>query len=441
MTSVPTIAAPADAVAGLPVRVGRRHAALAHLRQDYVALLGAQVAIAAASAVVNVLTARALLPDGRGRVALLLQLGYLGSQVLLLGTERSFVAEYHGSPVSTASRAYRRLLVFPAGVGLSLAAALAVVPINVLSPWRLTLVVAAVFAVANGYVRATRAVAIAAARARTFLWYTIGSQFLLMVLAAVLFGVHNDAVVWWLAAYAVSSAAPMAVCLLRWGSGTPPVRWDEDRRLRAVRGQGFALLPSSLSNTAMLRFDRLLLPALSSLAALGLYAAVATLTELLAWPAQAFADARIGHWRAHWRAGRLRPSAVVAPVLVYVAIATPVLAVAVYLAVVPLLGQAFAPARALVLPLTLAAACYAVSRALLAVLVARRSSWRASAADGLGFAVSLVGYIALIPGSGARGAAYASLFGYLACLVCAAVMVRQGAGTAPVNDGEGVDAA
>lgn len=399
--------------------------------EQYVALLAAQVVVAGVAAGVNVLAARALLPAGRGQIALLLQLGYLGSQLLLLGTERSFVAEFHGCELRVGTRAFARLLLLPAGVGLSVAGALAVVPLRAIDPWRVAIVVTAVFAVANGYVRGLRAVAIAATRTRTFLGAMVLSQLLLLMASAALFGAGNRRVIWWLLAYAVTSAVPVVFFMTRWAGGhdarrpRPPV----DVRLPSVRRQGFALLPASLFNTGMLRFDRLLLPAMSSLTALGLYAGVATLTELLAWPAQAFTDARLGHWRAKWQRGSLDVTRLVLPVVAYVVIAAPLLCVSIYLGLVPLLGPAFRPARALVVPLVLAAACYALSRALLAVLVARRCNWQASSADGFGFLVSLVGYVVLIPRSGASGAAYASLFGYTASLLLAAALVRRSGAT------------
>ena len=70
---------------------------LALRRDAAAALLLAQVCVAANALVVNVLAARALAPAGRGELALLLQVAYLGSLVLLLGIDRSLVAVFAGS--------------------------------------------------------------------------------------------------------------------------------------------------------------------------------------------------------------------------------------------------------------------------------------------------------------------------------------------------------
>src|SRR3954468_24584816 len=99
------------------------------LRQDAaVALLLAQVCVAGSALVVNVLAARALAPAGRGELALLLQVAYLGSLLLLLGIDRSVVAVFAGTAPGTATRALLDLLLRPAGLGLVVALSLLVVP-------------------------------------------------------------------------------------------------------------------------------------------------------------------------------------------------------------------------------------------------------------------------------------------------------------------------
>jgi O-antigen/teichoic acid export membrane protein len=193
-----------------------------------------------------------------------------------------------------------------------------------------------------------------------------------------------------------------------------------------VRREGLALLPSTLANTGMLRTDRLLLPALASTAALGLYATVATVTELLAWPVQSYADARLGGWRAAADAGQLRTWRLLGRGALYALAAAPVLGALTYVLIVPVFGARYAGARSLVAPLVAAAALYGVSRVALAVLVARRRALLASGAEVCGFAVSVAGYLALIPGRGAAGAAYASLVGYGACLAFAAAALAWG---------------
>jgi O-antigen/teichoic acid export membrane protein len=87
-------------------------------------------------------------------------------------------------------------------------------------------------------------------------------------------------------------------------------------------------------------------------------------------------------------------------------------------------GEDYAPAKVVVVPLVAAAGLYAVSRISLGLLIARGHSALVSAAEIVGFAVSLAGYLLLIPRLGILGAAYGSLLGYGACLVFALVTSR-----------------
>jgi len=191
-----------------------------------------------------------------------------------------------------------------------------------------------------------------------------------------------------------------------------------------VRREGLALFPAALSNMAMLRADRLALPALASTSALGLYASVATMTELLAWPLRAYADSCLGKWRAAHRAGTLNSRPILAAAVAYCLVVGPLVAGGLYLLIVPVFGEQYAPAKVVVLPLVVAAGLYAVSRISLGLLIARGHSALVSAAEITGFAVSFAAYLLLIPPYGILGAAYGSLIGYGACLLFALVASR-----------------
>jgi O-antigen/teichoic acid export membrane protein len=102
----------------------------------------------------------------------------------------------------------------------------------------------------------------------------------------------------------------------------------------------------------------------------------------------------------------------------------PIAAGTLYLLIVPLFGEQYAPAKAVVLPLVAAAGLYAVSRVSLGLLIARGHSALVSAAEIAGFAVSFAAYLLLIPAHGILGAAYGSLLGYGACLAFALVASR-----------------
>ena len=100
--------------ADVPPRASRLSTLVRRLADPSLALLISQVSAAAAAMVANVLAARGLAPSGRGEIALLLQLSYLCTAAVLLGSDRSFVLSYHGSTPPEAVRGYLRLLWRPA---------------------------------------------------------------------------------------------------------------------------------------------------------------------------------------------------------------------------------------------------------------------------------------------------------------------------------------
>jgi O-antigen/teichoic acid export membrane protein len=392
------------------------------------ALLLAQLAVAAAAFVANILASRALAPDGRGELALLLQIAYLSSLGLLLGTDRSVVAVFAGPHRGEAVHAVGHLLRRPVLVTLAVAAAaVAALPFAHRGSWWPLVVLVAAFAIVNAFVRSMRSVAIATGRHRDFVRFTVASQVLLLVTMTVLFAVGVEVRALWLAAYLVAGALPTALCFLRWvradGMTRPPAS-----QLDAARREGLALFAAAVADSGMLRLDRLLLPALFSTAALGIYAGVATMTELLAWPLIAYADARVGTWRVASDSGTLQVRNVLLLALAYVVVAGALLALVIPVLVVPLLGESYAPASRLVAPLVAAAAVYGLGQVLSSLLIARRRAAGASSAATIGFVVSALAYVALIPAHGAAGAAYASLAGYSAALAFAAaalVMTRR----------------
>jgi O-antigen/teichoic acid export membrane protein len=146
---------------------------------------------------------------------------------------------------------------------------------------------------------------------------------------------------------------------------------------------------------------------------------------MLAWPLAAYADSRVGGWRAAHSRGDFRPGRFLMLAGAYAVVGGAVLGVLSYVLIEPLFGPRYEPAKGYVLPLTLAAAVYAVARVSIATLVARRRTAWVSVAETVGFVVSLAAYVVLIPPFGAYGAAYGSLIGYGACLVATLVVLAR----------------
>ncbi len=385
-------------------------------------LLTCQLIAAAVAFVVNILAARTLEPAGRGELALLLQIAYMSSLGLLLGTDRSVVVVYASTPVRTVTRSFVRLLVTPSAICLAVVVAVVAIPVPGIGSWRIGLALALLFAVTNAFVRAVRSIAIAADRQQDFLRYTLFSNGLLIltIVSLFLFGVDSSG--FWVLAYLVAGTVSTVACLARWAcSGRFSSHADvmPGDGPRQARREGLQLLPFALAHSGVLRLDRLLLAGLASTAALGIYASVATMTELIAWPLLAFVSSRIGAWRRAHDSGALPLRKLFVLAAAYCATAAVLMAVATHFLLLPLLGPAYRSAGELVLPLVAAAGVFGMANLVAGVLIAIRRNFLASVAEVVGFGVSIVSYVVLIGHYGVLGAAYGSLLGYFTCLVVA----------------------
>ncbi|MEV6346229.1 NAD(P)H-quinone oxidoreductase [Actinoplanes sp. NPDC051851] len=396
------------------------------LREPYVQLLASQVLTGVVALAANILMVRSMTPTHRGEVALMLQVVYLATQVMLLGTERSFVAVYHNVAAGPAVRAYARLLAAPAAVGLTGAVVYLLFSPHTHNPGPVIVGMLVWYTIVEATALATRSIAIAVGRVRDFLICRVIEALLLLGMLVGLYAGHAAIPEVWFLAYLLSGALPTFAYLVLWLRLPPdpaaaPVLREQNRQ---VRREGLELFPAAISNMAMLRVDRLVLPALASTAALGLYTSVSTMTELLAWPLRAYADSRLGRWRATHHDGGLQAGPIVLAAAVYSLVVVPLVAGGLYLLIVPVFGHQYAPAKAVVLPLVVAAGLYAVSRVTLGLLIAKGHGTLVSAAEITGFAVSFAVYLLLIPRFGILGAAYGSLAGYGACLLFALVASR-----------------
>ncbi|MBM2623293.1 oligosaccharide flippase family protein [Actinoplanes sp. LDG1-06] len=388
------------------------------LREPYVQLFASQLLTGGVAFVANILMVRALAPAHRGEVALMLQVVYLATQFMLLGTERSFVANYHEAAPGAAVRAYGKLLIVPCAVGLLLAGAYEVIAPAHYNPGLLVIGLIAAYTLVEVAGLATRSIAIAAGRVGDFLVCRVVEAILLLALLVVLYLANTTTPAVWIVAYLIAGLLPTVVYIVLWLRSPGAALSDHNR---AVRREGLSLFPAAISNMAMLRSDRLALPALASTSALGIYTAVATMTELLAWPVRAYADAKLGKWRKDHNNGRLPTRPILLAVAAYCLVVAPIAAGALYLLIVPVFGHEYAQAKSVVVPLVAAAGLYAVSRVTLGLLIAKGRGSLVSAAEITGFVVSFAAYLLLIPPFGILGAAYGSLVGYGSCLLFALV--------------------
>jgi O-antigen/teichoic acid export membrane protein len=421
-------------------RSGTYVAARRVLRDTSSLLLLTQIVFAGAAFVANILAARTMGPSGRGELALLLQLAYFGSLGVLLGTDRSVVAVYTGRPAAVVVRAFLRLLARPSAVALAVSAVVLLLPLPGLTSWRTRLALAALFVVANSFDRAIRSIAIASGRGADYFWYGLAEELLLVagLCGLMAFGVAASG--WWMLVYLGAGVVAGTCWLWRWsrigepGTARPPADAvpepgaapvSDTDRLRRARREGLQLLPATVSNSGTLRLDRLILVVLASTAALGLYAAVATVTELIAWPLLVFADSRLGLWRQAYDAGSLSLRRALLVGAGYSVLAAGALVAVLHVVLVPILGPEYAPALPLITPLAVAAGVFGISRLLVGALIAVHRSTLSSVVEVTGLVVSLIAYLTLIGPFHALGAAYGSLIGYSACLVLAAVLLLR----------------
>lgn len=375
-------------------------------------LVTGQLLIGVVGLLVNILAARSMGPVGRGGFALFLQITYLANTLALAGVDRSYpaTAGQQRDPLRAGWQVLR--LVTPT-VLLTLASVAPVIS------WvagggangAMTAAGFALTACALIGTTALRTGAAATGAGRGYLLATTVGQLSLLVVSVGLLVVGNEAAPVWLCGYgAALCTGPLVAWLVlgRARRAATPSRADP----RPARRLGLRLLPATLATMVMLRADRLLLPWLGSYGQLGLYIVVAAATEIIVWPVQAYVDAQTPRWHRQFLAGELRPLRLLTCAVAYGALAAVALMVGASLLLVPVFGPAYEASLRLVVPLALAAACYAIGRVAVGLGIACGRARVPLAADSPAMLVALALYVLLIPEHGAMGAAVGSLAGY-----------------------------
>lgn len=386
-----------------------------------VQLLLMQVAAAGTAFVVNILSASVMEPEGRGYLALLVQITYVLTVLAMSGIERPYVAARRTDFRQAVFELLR--LVSP---GYFVVGATGIVAVLLFLGDREAYAISAgliiFYLLGNLCSRLIRTAYIASSHIPPFLVVSVGTQFALLAMAGGLFLFQSSSPDSWFMAYGLSGLVAVVAtgyALIRHGGGS--VRRAEER---LIRRDGLRLLPASFGNTAMLRSDRLLLPLLASNAQLGIYIVVATTMELASWPVQNWVDASLNRWRRdqHHRGSKVKALVGAMALTLLFAI---IMGLASFILIRFILGDSYAGSMILIVPLGLATVVYAASRVQQGLLIAAGRSTSVSGSEMVGMGVSVGCYFIFIPMFGALGAAIASIIGYSACFLAGLLLMRR----------------
>ncbi len=390
-------------------------------------LLIAQVTIAFGGLLANVLSARGLGAEGRGQLALYLQVTYVVGTLVILGRDRSFpavISEQRGLAAGTND--FARLLGLPCLLALAICAVTSGFLANQ-GMVHIVWLAAALWLVVIGNIltSATRSVSIASGEGRG---YAIGmgvSQIVLLGIFLLFFVLGIDESTLWFSAYGVALAVPFISVSLARGLGTN-VLGRTARQMRRIRRLGFTLVPSSTAEIITARLDRLLIPIFAGYSALGYYAVIATFTELIIWPIRHYIDSNVPKWAAEASNGAvLKVRRAVLIVFGLSMCLSLIVGVAIWLLVPVLFGTEFLASRELILPLVLGSGTYGLSRLAVGIATARGASKHVNVINIFGMMASVVLYLCLIPAGGAVGAAWASFGAYFLASCAGAVYLAK----------------
>lgn len=374
-----------------------RHRWTAMLSTTGVSLAGAGVAL-----VVNILMARELGPSSRGQVALVLQSSYLVAPLLAWGLDRQALRGDMGAPPQT-----RHLWV--ATIVLAAVAGLA---------GSLVALACVCVAAYTGAITIERGVGMARRSLVRFVVVYLLAQAWILAASTTLYLAHVDDVTWWLAVYVAPAPVLLGLAILDWtrrkGPTTGPSRTS------------FVYMLGGVSSMLAGRVDRLLLPVLSSTHQLGLYMAIATASEMIAWAARGLGESRVSDY-VDRELTRAQLAHLAVKDLWWFGLAAVPVAVGLFLVVVPLLGPSFSASRTLVIPLCAASAAWCVYLQMSSRWLGAGSATRSVSLDLATTAVTTVLVCILVPFYDALGAALACLVAYSVMSVVAVALAPRGA--------------
>lgn len=120
-----------------------------------------------------------------------------------------------------------------------------------------------------------------------------------LVLLSTLFSYLNiSSISIWVLIYPLSVATFFPIILR--GASSDATTLLESEAISKIRKEGFALLPSLLGSSLLLKIERFMLPIFAGTGALGTYVAVATMMDAADWPIRSWIGTKLNDW------GRLR---------------------------------------------------------------------------------------------------------------------------------------
>lgn len=373
---------------------------------------------AVVSFVINLITARALGPEGRGAVALVLQLAYIIAPLAGLGYPRA-VLRYRGDSSDTADAL---LSGGRAGVVLVLVVLSPIVAF-VYGPWYLLSGFVAFVTVAF---QVQRSVAVTERRYRKYFLTFVGYQVSTVLGSIALWSIGILDWQWWAAVYFFPGLAVFAFS------------FRSDRYslnlIRLIRAN-WPYIWSAVSSMVLLRSERLMLGPLVGNGALGIYVVVATATEPLLWIAQSVADTRSATFFRD--AGRRDLFRVLSRDFVKFGVAATLGGFAIFWLIEPVFGQEYSQGKALVLPLVIGVVMLAMYRLAAGIALVRSSRSLLGNVEA-GLAVTAVAvYFVAISLAGSVGAAWACVLVYsVGFLTLFAIGIRRPVTTESSSGGQ-----
>lgn len=386
-------------------------------RRDAITTVGSRFVLAALILITDVVLARALGADGKGRFTLVLLLSQLGAITIGLGLDRAM-----GYSVAQTSEVARRTLgnggawvVVVGGAGM-LAGLVLAVTVGIPNLASTDIIFAALalpleLAFSFGVVTLLGRRLVSAYNATRLLRRGLLLCGLISVAIAGL-DLAAALVVNLLALFAAVAVVLRALAR----QGVLPGRPDR-RLLREQMRYGLLSWPGSLADRFQFRLDAFIVNAVVGVTATGIYSVASSAAEALWYIPSALGAVLFGHAAAQGRDAAPLASAVTRTTLALgVAIAVPAALLA-PMAIEALYGPAFADAPRALIFLLPGVVAYGVVTVLSQFLLAIDAPGRSTGVRVIGLAINVAANLVLVPRMGIQGAAIASSISYTATAV------------------------